>query len=168
MQPTQRILWQLVLQCLFVVIVLSCVADCGRAGGKVARRASAAVRSRIRNVAIRDAVRDRSTPIVVLGSERKVFRYTTQHTATREARKGFSAGTHFTSRVQSGRPASASSASRRYGLPQRPDRRLTITLPKGARVRFNKALAGSPGVGEITNVEPLRHGRIDRLVRLKK
>jgi hypothetical protein len=46
------------------------------------------------------------------------------------------------------------SAQNRLGLPVRPEAREKVLLQRGTSVRFNKALGGKPGVGEITIVKP--------------
>ena len=60
--------------------------------------------------------------------------------------------THFTTRAVRGRPLSALSAQRRYGLPQTPTRRLTVMLGKGTPIKALKVHGGAPGVGEMVNV----------------
>ena len=102
----------------------------------------------------RDLSRDRVTPPRILSRDRMVNRYTTLPRAKVEARKGLPAGTHLTSRVRPGRPLTALSAQSRLGLPVRPQARERVLLPQGTPVRFNKALGGKPGVGEITIVKP--------------
>jgi hypothetical protein len=149
------------------IVLLGCsIAGCGRAGATVAGRAAVAVRTRAMGAVTRDAVRDRATRVVKLGTERRVFRYTTSEPAARARSAGFPAGTHFTSAVTRGRPLSGAKAADRYGLPHVPDHRLTVTLPKGTQVRFNKALAGNRGVGEITTARPLGGEVIRRDVRI--
>lgn len=74
-----------------------------------------------------------------------------------ELKRGIKHGRHMTSRAYPGRPLKGASAQARYGLPQQPQVRMTVALPKGTMVRRNRALGGAPGVGEIT---PAR--RVDR------
>jgi hypothetical protein len=155
-------------QCVGVVLLASVVATgCGRVGGRVARSAASQTAARVGTLFARDAVRDRSTRAVSLAADRRVFRYTTAMNRRLEVRQGFHAGTHFTSRATAGRPPSAATASARLGLPMPPSRRLSVTLPKGTPVRFNKALGGSRGVGEIAIARRLAPNTIKRSVRIR-
>jgi hypothetical protein len=61
---------------------------------------------------------------------------------------------------------SASNAQARFGLLPGRTRRLTVDLPAGTRVRFNKALRGKRGVGEMTSVDALPQSAVRRVVRL--
>lgn len=105
------------------------------------------------NILRRDLSRDRATPPSILSRDRTVNRYTMLPRAKVEARKGLMSGTHLTSRVRPGRPLSANIAQRRLGLPNRPEARERVLLKRGTSVRFNKALGGKPGMGEITIVK---------------
>lgn len=49
---------------------------------------------------------------------------------------------------------SAQTVQERYGLPKLPQVRERILLKRGTSVKFNKALGGKPGVGELTIVKP--------------
>lgn len=103
----------------------------------------------------RDAARDAAKASVPLANGRTVYRYVTSRQGAREATKGIAANSHFTSRASQGRPLGAAGAQRRFGLPQEPQKRMTVRLPKNTDVRFNKVIGGKPGYGEITVVKPL-------------
>jgi hypothetical protein len=123
-------------------------------GGSLARSLERRSAPSMASILRRDLSRDRVTPPRILSRDRVVNRYTTLPRAKGEARKGLAAGTHLTSRVRPGRPLTARSAQSRLGLPTRPQARERVLLPQGTSVRFNKALGGKPGVGEITIVKP--------------
>jgi hypothetical protein len=114
------------------------------------RRAPQAMAETLR----RDLSRDRITPERILPRDRFVDRYTRLSRSRAEARIGLSAGTHLTSRVRRGHPMSAQTVQERYGLPKLPQVRERILLKRGTSVKFNKALGGKPGVGELTVVKP--------------
>jgi hypothetical protein len=116
----------------------------------------------------RDATRDASTRSVRLTQTRSVARYTTGTRARLEARGGIAAGSHFTARLRRGRPMSATNARRSLGLPHKPAVRESVVLPKGTPVRFNKAIGGRPGRGEITIVRRLPSTNIRSLMQLKR
>jgi hypothetical protein len=107
----------------------------------------------IANTLRRDLSRDHVTPPSILSRDRIVNRYTMLPRARVEVRRGLTSGTHLTSRVRPGRPLSANSAQKRLGLPNRPEAQEHVLLKRGTSVRFNKALGGKPGVGEITIVK---------------
>ena len=98
--------------------------------------------------------RDRLTAPRVLTRDRLVNRYTAVLRARTEVRSGLRAGTHLTSRISPGHPLASKTAQKWFGLPGRPDVREKVLLKRGTSVRFNKALGGKPGVGEITIVRP--------------
>jgi hypothetical protein len=116
----------------------------------------------------RDAARDATTRSVRLTNSRAVARYTSQTRARLERRTGISSGSHFTSRLHRGRPMSSKNARLRLGLPKRPSVRESVVLRKGTQVRFNKALHGRPGIGEITIVRRVPRENIQRIVRLRR
>jgi hypothetical protein len=106
------------------------------------------------NILRRDLSRDRLTAPRVLTRDRLVNRYTAVLRARTEVRSGLRAGTHLTSRISPGHPLASKTAQKWFGLPGRPDVREKVLLKRGTSVRFNKALGGKPGVGEITIVRP--------------
>jgi len=116
----------------------------------------------------RDATRDASTRSVRLSRTRSVARYTTGTRARLEARGGIAAGSHFTARLRRGRPMSATNARRSLGLPHKPAVRESVVLPKGTPVRFNKALGGARGVGEIKVMRRVPRANIRQVVRLRR
>jgi hypothetical protein len=116
----------------------------------------------------RDAARDASTRSVRLSRMRSVARYTTGTRARLEARGGIAAGSHFTARLRRGRPMSATNARRSFGLPRKPSVRESVLLRKGTQVRFNKAIHGRPGIGEITTVRRIPRESIRQIARLKR
>jgi len=115
----------------------------------------------------RDLMRDRTTKVRALAAERRVFRYTTRDRARQELRRGIPSQSHLTSRAGRGRPLSPGNAQRKYGLPERPQVRETIRLPKGQPVRTNKSLGGAPGVGEITSSKPIPPKAIEKVTPLR-
>lgn len=143
----------------------------GRAAARgAARSAARAFRGSPAQTLRRDLLRDRATRVRPLPKDRTVFRYTSKEGAQQEIQRGIPPGSHMTGRGGSGRPLSSTEARRRYGLPQKPEVRETVRLPKGQPTRSNRAIGGAPGVGESTsskrvppeaikNVVPLRPGR---------
>jgi hypothetical protein len=138
----------------------------GKATRAAARGAAASVRKSMANVLSRDLIRDARTPVSRLARSRMTFRYATPQRARTEASRGIAAGSHFTSRALRGRPLSTSAAAARYGLPAGKTTRLTVTLPAGTRVRFNKALRGGRGIGEITTADRVAPSGVRRVVHL--
>jgi hypothetical protein len=114
----------------------------------------------------RDLQRDRATKARALAAERRVFRYTTKDKANQELRRGIPPGSHMTSHAGRGRPLSPGEAQSRYGLPERPQVRETVRLPKGQPVRTNKSLGGAPSVGEITSPKQIPPGAIEKVILL--
>ncbi|MDI6755835.1 MAG: hypothetical protein QME78_15745 [Thermodesulfobacteriota bacterium] len=115
----------------------------------------------------RDLMRDKATKVRALAAERRVFRYTTKDRARQELRKGIAPQSHMTSRAVRGRPLSPEMAQKKYGLPQHPQVRETIRLPKGQPVRTNKSLGGAPGVGEITSPKQIPPKAIEKVIPLR-
>jgi len=142
----------------FLLISLACIdanavrPSFGRRG--LARSLGRRSESEMARIWRRDLSRDHATPVRILPHDRLVNRFTTLPRANVEARSGFSAGTHLTSRVHPGHPLSAAGAQKRLGLSILPEAREKVLLGRGTGVRFNKALGGKPGVGEITIVKP--------------
>jgi hypothetical protein len=151
---------------------LLAITGCGRVGRSASRRVmkseARAVEGKSALVLHRDLVRDKATIARKLPSKRTVFRYTTRAQAEKEMRRGIKPGSHLTSRAYPGRPLKATNAQARYGLPQKPDVRMTVTLPKGTKVRRNRALGGAPGVGEITSVQRTKPRAIKKVVPLSQ
>lgn len=118
----------------------------------------------------RDAARDAATVARAraVPATTTVWRYTTADQARRELRGGILPGKHFTPGVTRGRPPSATTAQRQYGLPQPPQVRLTVRLDKGTTVLRNKALGGQPGRGELVTKDPLPPTAIRRAVNLQR
>jgi hypothetical protein len=148
---------------------------CGRAAASVERaalsRAAVAGESReatLRSVFLKDTLRDRGTAVSVLRRPRTVFRYAAEEEVIVAQRNGIAAGRHFTSRAGAGRPLSIRSASNTFGLLRQPSYRMTVTLPRGTSVKFNRVLGGRPGLGEIVNVRPLPKSNLDRVLPLGK
>lgn len=140
----------------------------GRAVRAAARGAAASVRRSMAIVLRRDLIRDARTPVSRLVRSRTTFRYVSPQRARAEASRGITSGSHFTSRALRGRPLSAYAAAARYGLPAGKTTRFTVTLPAGTRVRFNKALRGGRGIGEITTADRVAPSAIRRVVRLSR
>lgn len=115
----------------------------------------------------RDLARDAATAARPLVQPRTVYRYTTRRQAAQEARVGLAPNTHMTANAPRGRPLSAESAQRRFGLPTRPEMRAKIRLPAGQPARHNKALGGEPGRGELTSPKPVPKSSIIGMVPLK-
>jgi hypothetical protein len=153
-------------------ILLSSTFGCGRVGKSAARRVlrgeTRAAERQTASVLRRDLLRDHATASRVLAKERTAFRYTTKLQSERELRGGIRPGSHLTSRAYPGRPLKAESAQARYGLPRRPQVRMTIDLPKGTEVRTNRALGGAPGVGEVTIVRRTNPSAIRKVVPLPR
>jgi hypothetical protein len=114
----------------------------------------------------RDLMRDRATKARALAAEQRVFRYTTRDRTRQEVRRGIPPGSHMTSHAGRGRPLSPGKAQSRYGLPERPQVRETVRLPKGQPVRTNKSLGGAPGVEEITSPKQIPPKAIEKVTPL--
>lgn len=147
---------------LLLLALLLVTVGCGRVAeraisnaGRVAERRSAALLAR-------DLDRDAASRLTRLSEARQVFKYTTKSDAKRMMARGIPSGSHFTSGVQSGRPLSSSHAAERFGLDYKPSKRLSVTIPKGTGVKFNKVVGGSGGIGEIKVVEPLHPSDITK------
>jgi hypothetical protein len=117
-----------------------------RAAPKVFRRGS---RPSIQRTLRLDRLRDARTKPLRLVKPRTVYRFTTVKQAHSYSRAGVPAGTHFTSAAGRGRPLSAISAQKRYGLPAKPSARVTVKLLQGTRIKTNKVIGGSSGYGEV-------------------
>lgn len=114
-----------------------------------------------------DLWRHGRTPVHRLTKPRTVFRYTTRPRARTEISKGIPPGRHMTSHAGPGRPLRAERAKQRFGLPQRPDARETVRLPKGQPVQFNRALGGKPGTGELVSPKRVPPKAIEKVVPLR-
>lgn len=136
-------------------------AEAGKASKKLAGRAW-------RRLFARDAARDAATKARPLTKPTKVWRYTSREEAENAAKRGLAKDKHMTAGVGRGRPPTAASAQRRYGLARDPQVRMTIELPARQPVRRNKVLGGAPGVGEITSPKPVPPGAIRRIVPLEE
>ena len=157
----------LVMLCLVAPVVLPAQAK-GRIASSMARSALRSGGQRVGSLLARDARRDAMTAMKRLAAPRRVFRYVSSAAVRLEKRVGFKAGAHFTSRAIPGRPLSRARAWLRYGLPRLPGVRQTVTLARGTAVRFNRALGGGRGVGEISVAKRLPVTAIDRTVRLPR
>lgn len=152
---------------LLVIVLLAVFAYPGTAtAGPAAATLRAARRSFVTRLLGRDLRRDAATRMTRLGSPRTVFRYVRNDPQIRRGSVSFPPGTHFTSRAPRGRPMQALSAQRTYGLPTVPRSRLSVKVPQGTPVRFNRVIGGSPGRGELTLVRSERLG-VSRNQRLR-
>ena len=139
------------------------VAPAAQAGGVRKRVLNSAVKRLMR----RDTARDARTKIKPLSQPKRVWRYTNRNDAKKASRQGLPAGKHMTSGTTPGRPPKPETAQRRYGLPRKPDMRMTIELPKSHPVRRNKVLGGRPGTGEITSPKAIPPKAIEKVIPLK-
>jgi hypothetical protein len=73
-----------------------------------------------------------------------------------------------TAGTTAGRPLSSVQVQRRYGLPQQPEVRETIRLPKGQPIRPNKVIGGAAGVGEVTSTRRVPSVAVVKVVPLRK
>lgn len=149
-----------------ITILLSCL-GCGRIAERAIGTVGRSAQRRSVSVLSRDLERDTASKLAKLQASRQVFKYATESDANRMLAKGFPAGSHFTSGIRAGRPLRASQAAKRFGLGYQPRKRLSVTLPKGSRVRLNKVVGGAPGgFGEIRVERPLRPSVIKKSVHL--
>jgi uncharacterized protein YceK len=149
-----------------IAILLSCL-GCGRIAERTIGTVGRSAERRGASVLSRDLERDATSKLTRLQVPRQVFKYTTKSDAERMLAKGFPAGSHFTSGIKAGRPLRASRAAERFGLGYQPRKRLSVTLPIGSSVRFNKVVGGAPGgFGEIRVERPLRPSVIKKSARL--
>jgi hypothetical protein len=121
-------------------------------------------RGRLRDVTRRDLLIHNSTRPAPITNPREVFRFTTRERAFTELRQGIAPNRHMTTHSSPGRPLSAESAMRRYGLPAKPDVRETIVIPSRQPIRSNKVVGGAPGVGEVTSPKLLPPEAIKKIV----
>jgi hypothetical protein len=148
---------------LLLTTALPPAAEAGGLGKATARGTAKSIAKALRG----DRLRDQATRVRPLPKDRTVFRYTTRERAQQELRQGIPAGRHLTARGTPGRPLSPTQAQRRYGLPQPPEARETVRLPKGQPVRPNKALGGAPGVGELTSPQRIPPAAVTTVVPLR-
>jgi len=145
-----------VLAALTLTLLIGGVASDAAAAGRGAARgllrglAGKGASSRATNTLRRDLIRDRATRATPLLRPRTFHRYTTRAQALREVRRGIPPGRHLAP-AHRGRIPGAGTAAKKYGLPRKPDVRMTVKLPATHPVRSNKALGGQRGVGEITS-----------------
>ena len=140
-----------VVSAMLCVLLVTLSAGCGRVSERVGRSAA----KRAASVLGRDLARDTASRTVRLGREIRVFKYMTEGDKAVAQRFGFQPRTHFTPSAKPGRPLSGVAAQKRYGLPSRPDERLTVAIPKGTPVKPNKVIGGAPGYGELRIERPL-------------
>lgn len=152
-----------------VLMFIAAAAEAGP-GKSVAKTAAARLLSRAPKVSTavlkRDLERDLATKAVRLRRPATVFRYTTRNTARLELKKGIAPNLHMTSRARPGRPLLPVNARQRFGLRKQPSVRMTISLKPGQPIRFNRALKGAPGIGEITSPRRVAPANIKRVVPL--
>lgn len=134
------------------------------AGGKRALLGAA-----VERVLARDAARDAARMAQARGLDQstQVWRYTSRAQADKALKQGLPAGAHYTPGTHAGRLPKAATAQRQYGLPHRPDVRLTVQLPEGQRVIRNKALGGQPGRGELVTRDAVPASAISRVQPLR-
>ncbi len=158
-----------------LILTLTCLGTielrAAGAGRAVARGAArGAVRSfskKAPSLLRRDWLRDRVTPAKPLSKPRTVFRYTTRAQAKQELKRGIAPRSHMTAQAAPGRPPSPAGAQQHFGLPEKPDVREKISLPKGLPTRHNRTLGGKPGVGELTSPRRISGDRIQNTVPLQ-
>jgi hypothetical protein len=140
----------------------------GRAAARgAARSAGRALRGSPARTLRWERLRDGATRVRPLPKDRTVFRYTSKERAREELRGGLPPGSHMTSRGGAGRPLTPEHAQRRYGLPQKPEVRETVRLPKGQPTRSNRSIGGAPGVGETTSSKRVRPEAIKKVTPLR-
>jgi hypothetical protein len=147
----------------------SAVVEAGSLAKGVARGAGRALAGKSAGkggaVMHRDRLRDAATAARPLPRDRSALRYTTRERARQELQHGVPAGRHMAPSHR-GRPPGAGEAQKRFGLPDRPEAREVVRLPKGFPVRSNKALGGRPGAPEWTSSRPVPPGAIRKVVPL--
>jgi len=152
-------------------IVLPSAVEAGSLAKAATRGATRSVTKAWRGAAAktlrRDLLRDRASRVHSLAKNRTVFRYTTKVQARQELRRGIRPGRHMTARTTAGRPLSPVRAQRRYGLPQQPEVRETVRLPKGYPVRPNRVVGGAAGVGEVTSTKRVPSAAVVKVVPLR-
>lgn len=115
-----------------------------------ANPAKAAARSAMKRTLAKDAARDAATVARPLRRDLQVSRYTTRDQAASDAVKGLDPGKHLTGKTERLKPLSAVKATKRYGLPAKPQVRETWRVAKGTPVRRNTVMGGQKGATEIT------------------
>lgn len=103
----------------------------------------------------KDRARDNRTAAKPLKRDRNVYRYTSMKDARSAKKNGIPAHAHMTPNTSKGRPISSKTAQKRYGIQHPPEALVTIKIPKGHPVKFNKAIGGERGRGEITSPKDL-------------
>lgn len=119
------------------------------------------------NILKQDLKNHRKAPVRPLAKDRTVFRFTTKDQAREAQRKGLPPEAHMTARGGPGRPLRPDHARSRYGLPKKPDARMTVHLKKGQPVRSNKIAGGDRRFGEVTSPAPLPPSSVVRVTPLK-
>lgn len=155
---------------LVMAIALPSAAEAGGLAKAVFRGATKSASKTLRGSAARtlrrDFLRDRATRARPLTRNRTVFRYTTKAQAQQELQRGIRSGSHMTARATAGRPLNPAQAQSRYGLPQKPEVRETVRLPKGQPIRLNRTVGGAAGVGEVTSTKRVRSAAVVKVVPL--
>lgn len=153
------------------VVALPSAVEAGGIAKAAARGATRSVATAWRGTTTktlrRDLLRDRATRVRPLVRNRTVFRYTTKAQARQELRRGIRPGSHMTARAIAGRPLGPGQTQRRYGLPQKPEVRETISLRRGIPVRPNRVIGGTAGVGELTATEHVSSKAIKKVIPLR-
>jgi len=115
-----------------------------------------------------DAARDKTLPVKRMDRSRTVWRFTTLKQARKEQLRGIASKTHMTAtKVHPGRPLAKATAKGRYGLFNKPNAVMTVTIPKGQPVRRGKVVAGQGGYGEITSTRRIGPEHIKEVRRLE-
>ena len=129
----------------------------------IASPASSAAKAATKRILARDAARDAATAARPLERSQNLSRYTSRQQAEREAAHGLESGRHLTGSPETGRPLSAKSAQKRYGLPEKPEMRETWHVESGTPVRRNPAMNGTGGATEITIPQALPNKNLVRV-----
>lgn len=150
-----------------VVVIALLAAILASPEAEAGNLAKAFARSAMSKLLRRDVIRAAATVAKPLSRPRRVWRYTSRRQAAIDARQGLAQGRHMTARVTGGRSPSGETAQRRYGLVEKPEVRETWRLQPGMPIRFNKALGGAPGTGEITSTKRLQPESLIKMTPLK-
>jgi len=121
-------------------------------------------RSHIQNLTRRDLLNHERAHVKPVTNPREAFRFTTREKSLSDLRNGIAPEHHMTATAGRGRPLSAESAMRRFGLLRKPEARETIVIPRGQPIRVNKAVGGAAGVGEITSTQRLSPDAIKKVI----
>lgn len=139
----------------------------GTRGKAVSRAAARSARAQLRLLWMREREAIAKVRARRLVRSRTVFRFVPTETAKLEQARGLRVGAYTTSVGGRGRPLSASTAQKRFGLATRPRFRETLQLPEGTFVKLARILGMKKRYGQIRLAEPVPKEQIQRVLKVR-